>query len=267
MTQLSLKNQLARILPLLFVCAVCSGCLALPLRAPAKTRTPEGKELKKTVDLSFLQPGKTTRAQIESTLAWIATGVSDDRFILGRWAESNWGVAWAAGGYYAGAGGWNRYWKVHNLLIDFDERSVVQQITQIPNEELFQVIAERVRRDPRRPLDLSTAIEVPVEYVRYRQTFPGKLVLGRDVFAFVREQDAGKKRPKTVPFEFQTTPGNIRNLLTVNHSEVESNQPQFWAVRIEFKHAIAVGKRMDVKIDLPATLTLIRFFAQIQPGS
>jgi hypothetical protein len=267
--QALLKIRLTRMLPLLFVCAVCSGCLALPMRAPTKTRTSEGKELKRTVDLGFLQAGKTTREDVESALAWIATDIRDDRFILGRWAESNWGVAWAAGGYYAGAGGWNRYWKVHNLVIDFDERGVVQQITQIPNEELFQVLIERVRRDPSHPLDLSVAIEIPVEYVRTGQTFPGKLVLGRDSFAFVRQQDAKKKKNKTEPFEFQAAPDNIRSLLTVNHGKTESNQPQFWAVRIEFKRAVGVGvgKRMDVKIDLPATLTLIRFVAQMQSGS
>jgi hypothetical protein len=267
--QASLKNRLARILPLVFVCSLCSGCLVVPMRAPTKTRTAEGKELKRTVDLSFLQAGKTTREEVESKLAWIVTGVRDDRFNLARWAESNWGVVWAAGGYSAGAGGWNRYWKIHNLVIDFDERGIVQQITQIPNEELFQVLMERVRRDPGHPLDLSVAIEVPVEYMRGGQTFPGKLVLGKDSFAFVREQDAKKKNKnkKTQPFEFQAAPDNIRSLLTVNHGKTESNQPQFWAVRIEFKYAIAVGKRMDVKIDLPATLTLIRFVAQMQSGS
>jgi len=140
------------------------------MRAPTKTRTPEGTELRRTVDLGFLQAGKTTRQEVETALAWIAadaaTDIRDDRFFLGRWAESDWGVAWAAGGYYAAAGGWNRYWKLHNLVIDFDECGVVRQITQIPNEELFRVLRERVRRDPGHPLDLSAAIEIPVEYLR-----------------------------------------------------------------------------------------------------
>lgn len=269
--QAPLNIRLTWLALLLFVFVVCSGCLAIPMRAPAKTKTPEGTELKRTVGLEFLQTGKTTRQEVESALGWIATDVTtdlrDDRFFLGRWAESNWGVAWAAGGYYAAAGGWNRYWKLHNLLIDFDECGVVRQITQIPNEDLFQALRERVRGDPGYPLDLSAAIEIPVEYLRTGQTFPGKLVLGRDSFAFARQQNPKKKKPKAQPFEFETARDNIRELLAVNRGDVESNQPKFWAVRIEFNHALAVGRWMDVKIDLPATLTLMRFVESMQPGS
>jgi hypothetical protein len=264
------KTRLARIVFLLSVCSLCLGCVVVPLRVPSKARTAEGKKLKGTVDLSFLQVGKSTREEVEPALARIATGVKDDRFILARWAESQWGVVWAVGGSAAAAGGWNRYWKVHNLLIYFDELGVVQQLTQISNQELFQVLKERVRRDPSYSLDLSEPIEVPVEYVVYRQSFRGKLVLGRDGFAFVREPDARKKKQqKTQPFEFRTAPDNIRSVLSVNRGEVESNQPQFWAVRIEFIHGVGagVGRRMDVKIDLPATLILLRFVAQMQSGS
>jgi hypothetical protein len=239
------------------------------MRAPTKTRTTEGKELKKTVDLSFLQVGKTTREEVKSGLPWIVTDVSDDRFILARWAQSKWGVIWGVGGTAAAAGGWNRYWKLHNVVIDFDERGIVQRITHISNEDLFQILMERVRSDPGHPLDLSVAIEVPVEYMRVGQSFSGKLVFSQDSFAFFRIQDAKKKKqPKTQPFEFQTAPDNIRNLRIVDRG-AESKQPQFWAVRIEFKNTVGmgVGKRMDVKIDLPSTLTLIRYFAQIQSGS
>jgi hypothetical protein len=269
-TQASLKIRLARKLLLLFVSAVCAGCL-MPIRAPTKIQTTEGKGLKKTVDLSFIQPGKSTREEVESRLGWIATGVKDDRFTLGRWAESKWGVVWAVGGYYAGAGGWNRYWKIHNLVIDFDEREVVEQFSQIPSEKLLQVLMERVRRDPSHPLDLSVPIEIPVEYVTFGQTTPGKLVLGPDDFAFVWDKNPipKKKNQKSEPFKYQTAPDNISNLLSVNRGEVEADHPQFWAVRIEFKRPVArgVGKRMDVKIDLPSTLTLIRYFVQIQSGS
>lgn len=268
MTHANLRTRLARTLPLIFVCSLCSGCLVVPMRAPTKTRTADGKELKRTVDLSFLQAGKTTREEVESKLAWTVTSVSDDRFILARWAQSKWGVIWGAGGTYSGAGGWNRYWKLHNLMIDFDENGIVQQTTQIPDEKLFQVLMERVRRDPRHPLDLSAAIEVPAEYMRAGQRVPGKLVLGQDSFAFVRDQDPKKKKQqKPQPFEFQTAPDNIRGLRTADRG-AESNQPQFWAVRIEFKNTVGmgVGKRMDVKIDLPATLTLIRLVGQWQPG-
>ncbi len=256
-------------LPLLFVCAFYAGCV-LPMRAPTKIQTTAGKGLKNTVDLSFIQPGRSTREEVESRLGWIATGVRDERFSLGRWSESKWGVAWALGGYAAAAGGWNRHWKVHNLLVDYDECGVVEQFSQIPNEELLQALMERVRRGHSLPLDLSVPIEIPVEYVTLWQTTPGKLVLGPDNFAFVWDKNPiPKKNQKMDPFKYQTATNNISNLLSINRGEVEPDNPQFWAIRIMFKHPIAkgVGKRMDVKIDLPSTLTLIRYFAQIQSGS
>ncbi len=268
--QMSLKIRLTRILLLLFVCAVCTGCV-MPIRAPTKIQTSAGKGLKKTVDLSFIQPGESTREEVESRLGWIATGVKDDTFTLGRWAESKWGVAWVIGGYAAAAGGWNRHWKMHNLVVDYDERGVVEQFSQIPNEELLQALMERVRREHGPLLDLSVPIEIPVEYVTLWQTTPGKLVLGPENFAFVWDKNPipKKKNQKMEPFKYQTTTENISNLLSINRGEVEADHPQFWAVRIEFKRPFAkgVGKRMDVKIDLPSTLTLIRYFEQIQSGS
>lgn len=70
-------------------------------------------------------------------------------------------------------------------MVDFDERGVVEQFSQIPSEELLQVLMERVRRDHNSPLDFSMPIEIPVEYVILWQTTPGKLVLGPDDFAFI----------------------------------------------------------------------------------
>lgn len=267
MTQASFKIRLARKLPLLFIWVACASCV-MPIRAPTKIQTTAGKGLKKTVDLNFIQPNKSTREEVESRLGWIATDVKDDRFFLGRWAESKWGVVWAIGGYATAAGGWSRHWKVHNLVVDFDERGFVEQFSEIPSEELLHVLMERVRRNHKSPLDLSVPIEIPVEYVTLWQTTPGKLVLSPDSFAFVWDKNPipKKKNQETELFKYQTVANNISNLLSVNRGEVEADHPQFWAVRIEFERPVArgVGKRMDVKIDLPSTLTLIRYFVRTQ---
>ena len=50
----------------LALCATLLGCIgATPLHK--RTRTPEGTELQK-IDLSFLHPGQTTRAEVKEKL-------------------------------------------------------------------------------------------------------------------------------------------------------------------------------------------------------
>ena len=56
----------------LVLCASLLGCIgATPL--PKRTRTPEGTEVK-SIDLPFLQPGQTTRAEVQDKLKLIDTG-------------------------------------------------------------------------------------------------------------------------------------------------------------------------------------------------
>ena len=68
--------------------------------------------------LEFIKVGSTTREEVEQKLGWVDTGIKDDRLFIGRWAESSWGVAWAAGGGYSAAGGCSqrRAWSLYPFL-------------------------------------------------------------------------------------------------------------------------------------------------------
>jgi outer membrane protein assembly factor BamE (lipoprotein component of BamABCDE complex) len=58
----------------LLVCVTLTGCIgATPL--PKRTRTPEGTEVK-DVDLTFIHPGQTTRAEIREKLKLLDAGAS-----------------------------------------------------------------------------------------------------------------------------------------------------------------------------------------------
>src|SRR5208283_871469 len=66
----------------LALCTTLLGCIgATPLHK--HTRTPEGTEVK-DIDLSFLHPGQTTRAEVREKLKLIDTGYQGDHFFLGR---------------------------------------------------------------------------------------------------------------------------------------------------------------------------------------
>jgi hypothetical protein len=219
--------------------------------------------LGKKLDLDFIQVGTTTREEVGQKLGWIDTGLRDDRLFVGRWADSSWGVAWAAGGPYAAAGGWNRVWKTHNLVLDFDEKGVVQQMSFVPDKDILRTLSARVSQEPNHSLDLSTPIEVPVEYIRQGKRFLGTLILGRDTLQFLEEPGVKES------YDFRTSPENMSHL-SMGHRVVSDSldpHPGNVVVTIHFKQSTSVGSKMNVRVDLPTTMTIVKYIAQTQPRS
>jgi hypothetical protein len=165
MARTSLRIRFIAAVGVALLCACLFGCVVVPVRVPTKSRSVSGQTEKK-LDLEFIKLGTTTREEIDQKLGWVNVGLKDDRIFLGRWADSSWGVAWAAGGGYSAAGGWNRIWTIHNLVLYLDEKGVVQQKLLILDEEIISTLSELILRDPGRSLNLSAPIELPVEYVR-----------------------------------------------------------------------------------------------------
>jgi hypothetical protein len=134
------------------------GCIgATPLHK--HTRTPEGTEIK-DIDLSFLHPGQTTRAEVKEKLKLIDTGYQGDHFFLGRWSSSTW-AAWAVypDPRFPSTGG--RVWKSGNLLVEFDDAGVVKGFEPFNDAKAPRYLAP-VAADT--PLQLASPLELPVKY-------------------------------------------------------------------------------------------------------
>lgn len=251
------------------LCVFSVGC-AVPLRAPTKTRSVSGEKAGKKIDLDFIKVGVTGREEVVQKLGWIDTGVKNDRFFLGRWASSSWGVLWAAGGEYAAAGGWNRSWSVHNLLLDFDEKGVVRHVSYVRDKDLLEALSTRAAQDWSGSLNLSTPIEVPVAYVCCGKQFPGTLTLGRDAFQFLLDRETGANEL----YDFKTSPENISQLSVAGPLARDPRPAERWTphperllMTIHFKRKTPVGQKMSVQVDIPAMMTLIKYIAQTRPGS
>src|SRR5713226_9586132 len=147
---------------LVTACFSCQGCLVLPLRAPTRTNGSSGAMEK--INLDFIQSGKTSREEITTKLGGTDTGIKDKQLCLGRWASSKWGVLWMVAGNNTGAGGWNRAWARHNVLISFDDQDIVQEFRQLPDEDLVKQLSAWVAEGHGQPLDLSAPIELPVDH-------------------------------------------------------------------------------------------------------
>src|SRR5258706_2492798 len=116
------RNKITSALPLL-LCLTLPGCMGVT-RLPARVRTPQGSQ--KPLDLSFLQTGQTTRAEVIEKLKLIDTGFQSDHFFLGRWNSSEWGGLVFAVGLGNSTGSAARFWHDVNLLVEFDEKATVK---------------------------------------------------------------------------------------------------------------------------------------------
>ena len=99
---------------------VASGCAAVPLRVPTKTRDVSGKPLE--LDFTFLKSGSTTRDEAIRLLSAIDTHVNQSNLFWGRWDSSKWRNT--AVGFVPPDG--ERIWRAHNLLIQFDQNGIVK---------------------------------------------------------------------------------------------------------------------------------------------
>jgi hypothetical protein len=242
------------------LCACLFGCV-VPLRVPPKSKSVSGQTEKK-LDLEFIKLGTTTREEIDQKLGWVNVGLKDDRIFLGRWADSSWGVAWAAS-YCSGCAGWNRKWTIHNLVLYLDEKGIVQQKSLILDEEIISTLSELILRDPGRSLNLSAPIELPVEYVRFNKHIAGTLLLGNEDFVFLGDRKAGSK----LAYDFKTSPQNISHLRMGKRAASDSENPENVGVMIYFKQRISVGNKITVQMNLPETMTLLIYTLQTKPNS
>jgi hypothetical protein len=177
------------------LCLSLGGCVGVtPL--PKSTRTSQGIE-EKTVDLDFIQPGTTTRAEVKDKLKLIDTGLQSDRFFLGRWSSSSSG-GWAfLVGYGGGVGNASRIWKNGNLLIEFTSAGIVTKSETFNDAHLrgkLQIVAAEWTHA------LPETVELPVNYWKTDlDTAPAKITIAAGNFSF-EEQGTGKKLAKfTLP--------------------------------------------------------------------
>ena len=167
-------------LPLLLAgLLACLGCIGAT-RLSARSHGPEGADIQKQeLDLSFLQVGITRRDDVLSRLHSVDSGYSNPHLFWGRWSDSKWGywvvVVGMGGGGAAGAG---RNWHVHNLLVTFDEKGVMQEQKLIDNDRvLWRELHTRLADAPR--LDLSQPMAIPLEG-SYDYDTPVRLTISKD---------------------------------------------------------------------------------------
>ena len=199
------------------LCSSFLSCIgATPL--PKRTRTPQGVE-EKVVDLSFIHPGQTNRAEVKDKLKLIDTGYAGERFFLGRWSSSSWGYWYLLAGYISAAGSAGRNWKSGNLVVEFDAAGIVRNYQPVADKDLIAALAPVAADSP----PAAGPMELAVEYYRsgYAHT-PAKIVLAADSLNF---EELGKRKK---PYKFKVPAANLLRITTFSTPDPTYTMPTLY---------------------------------------
>lgn len=232
---------------------VLTGCIAVPVRAPTRTIGTQGRQ--GDADLNFLKPGSTTRDQVEEKLEWTDTGFKDDHAFFGRWIGSSWTILWAGGGGYSGDAGSDRQWTPHNVLIEFDERKVVKDYREFPDEALVHEITKWAQR--RNAPSPSIPVTLRVKHRHGTGGYEnGDLVLRDDSVAF--HEDVARH-------DFRIERKQVLRVASAGKLRKGESAPSFTNLVIYFAEQTSMGTHMTVRMEIPALVVLVEYL-QAGPG-
>lgn len=237
------------------LCATLLGCIgATPLHK--RTRTPEGTVVK-DIDLSFLHPGQTTRAEVKEKLKLIDTGYQGDHFFVGRWSSSTW-AAWAVypDPRFPSVAG--RVWKSGNLLVEFDDSGVVKRFAPFDNAKAPRYLAP-VATDT--PLQLASPLELPVKYYLAAggQFVDAKIVLSKGTLDFEELGERKKKQKFSLPASEVL---RVETPVIIQFSDPTYIIQRLHCARDLKKIGGPRGKDINLKVTMPQVVTLMSYVAQ-----
>jgi len=213
---------LAKRLPLMGLVGLwCCGCIAVQIHHAKKMRSGSTDTPPKQVDLTFIKVGETSHDEVSKRLSWIDAGVDAKAFFAGRWAENSWGVAWGAASFPYAGGGYNEIWKTHNVIIDFDDQSLVKGVTHFADKGIIAILSTRLNQASEPTLDRTVPIKMSIEYlpIESNKAHLGDLILGENELEFLESPDGNKKGK----YSYKTAKQNISRI-TMGMSE--PSEPQ-----------------------------------------
>lgn len=230
--------------------AIAAGCVVVPAPMTKRVRGYAGEPPNNTVDMKFLRIGETKREDVLQNLHWADSGISEDRLFWGRWISSGSGWAWAVAGGASSESGANRNWAVHNLLVEFDENGIVNQVHEATDSQLLAQLCDALVRSKVPPLELRNPIEVKAKHQRRTQGDENiVLQLERNALE-VKKWDDGKH-------DFRVSPERIERVATSGLGD-----PFFAQVSMHLSQKTAAGSNPSF-IMRPADLLVFAKYLQL----
>lgn len=235
------------------LCIFLAACVAIPIKAP-RVKTPASGTIKGKVDLTFLQGGVTSHAEVREKLGHLAAGYETPDLFVARWLDSDWMFLWATGAYYSGAAGSSRDWGAHTLFVSFAENGVVSQVEMVPDKELLNTIRARALTNPPPDPDETFSVKLMHSHL-WSMPNPGEMTLGKNG---VELREEGKKK-----HDFQTPLTNVEKIRFHGIYRVGPDpRPNEFVVSVGFREKTRGGVFLLFHVDFPQLVALTRIASQ-----
>ena len=234
----------------LLCCIGFTSCIVAPVPMTKRMEVSGSASVQKVPDLTLLHAGQSSRQEVLHQLAAIDTGYGGEDLFFGRWVSSGSGWIWFIAGDDTGAGGYWRNWRVHNVLVTFDENGMVKDLNKVDDKRLLGTAA-RLPHSQFYSGDLSIPIDM---YVRRQFQRPVALLLKADFIAF--------DHPDPPKIYFHITPREVSRLRLIrcHHPDPGSVQMQ-----LDFRGKTALGRRVVFRIAPPDLLRLTEYLQTANP--
>ena len=243
-----------RLLLLTAGCALLAGCIVVPVRTPKAVQGPTGRI--KKLDMKFLAPGSTSRAEVLDKLGAINAAPGFDHFLWARWKQSTWAVAWAvSAGYGTGAGDINRLWGSENLLVVFDADGKVKEYRRVSEGHLTRELRALLKNEP--PMAPTEEVIIAAEHRHFRTDFGDVKILLTPTAIQFREA----RKPA---HSFDISPDAITSMDSALH---DNGKNKFMEVEqtIHFRSRTPVGNKVSLRMDTRDYLAMLRYMNQYCP--
>ncbi len=245
-----------------FVCVLsllCSGCMVFPA---SKSRLPTGASgvLTGKLDLKFIQPNKTSRAEVLEKLSSLDSGCGNHQFFWGRWSTPSVDLVPIFPRDPALRPPPSQGYSLQNLLVEFDDQGVVQSSRLIHDDQLIPELSALQVKIHTPALDLSEPFIFTVNFTRWNQGIlsapyeSGTIALFPDSFHFA-DNERGEDN--------FTAPRSTLARITHDHNATLNESPDIFVVILRFNLSSSVSRDLHVSLKLKELMTLLRFQPQV----
>lgn len=228
---------------LCFAAFTCALAIVAEHKASAQQKPADPRVTESQLNVTFIKPGVTTRAEVLNRLAWADTGVREDRLFVARWVSSSADAGATVDEEVPAAV--RRTWRAHNLLVEFDRQGVVTGVREVADKHLVEALSDWIARNPSTPLDLSKPIAIPVSYRRESAT----LLLSRESFEF----QSPRKGCRVSPSDLKRV--SLTNRFRTPQSSTESEA-------IYFTEKTTAGSKVTLQTDVAHLFLLLKYLSQ-----
>jgi hypothetical protein len=237
---------------------LCSGCLVFPA---GKANPPIGASgaLSAKVDLTFIHPGTTQRAEVIEKLKLLDSGCGNTQSFWGRWSTPSADIVWIHPSDPALRPSDSHGYSIHNILVEFDNQGAVQSSRLVSDDHIIPELRAFQVKTHTLPLDLSEPISFFVEYTPWNKWIisasaqSGTIVLFKDFFQFLEERSG--KHSFTVP---RSTLVEISH----NHYGSDNANPGLIFVTLHFNKTTPAGRDLHISLELHDLMALLEFASQ-----